>query len=119
MVPGSGPMRPGAESKRACFRITTLLSITSTIVAANNQISSDLGGEVAILNLKNGVYYGLNEVGARIWELIQKPRALNEIRDIILDEYVVEVERCERDMLELLTKMAAEGLIEVKNETNS
>jgi hypothetical protein len=47
----------------------------SIVVATKDQVSSDLGGEVAILDLKAGVYYGLDTVGARIWNLIQEPRA--------------------------------------------
>jgi len=83
-------------------------------VAAKDQVSSDLGGEVAILDLKAGVYYGLDAVGARIWSLIQEPRTVNEIRDILLEEYEVEPERCERDLLVLLQRLADEGIIEVE-----
>jgi Coenzyme PQQ synthesis protein D (PqqD) len=86
----------------------------STVVAAKDQVSSDLGGEVAILDLKAGVYYGLDTVGARIWSLIQEPRTVNEIRDILLEEYEVEPERCERDLLVLLQRLADEGIIEVE-----
>jgi hypothetical protein len=86
----------------------------STVVAAKDQVSSDLGGEVAILDLKAGVYYGLDAVGARIWSLIQEPRTVNEIRDILLEEYEVEPERCERDLLVLLQRLADEGIIEVE-----
>lgn len=84
-------------------------------MAAKDQASSDLGGEVAILNLKAGVYYGLDAVGARIWSLIQEPRTVNEIRNILLEEYEVEPERCERDLLVLLQRLATEGLIEVED----
>jgi hypothetical protein len=91
-----------------------LVSGDSTVVAAKDQVSSDLGGEVAILDLKAGVYYGLDAVGARIWSLIQEPRTVNEIRDILLEEYEVEPERCERDLLVLLQRLADEGLIEVE-----
>jgi hypothetical protein len=86
----------------------------STVVAAKDQVSSDLGGEVAILDLKAGVYYGLDAVGARIWSLIQEPRTVNEILNILLEEYEVEPERCERDLLVLLQRLAEEGLIEVE-----
>ena len=91
------------------------LSMASTVVAAEDQVSSDLGGEVAILDLKAGVYYGLDAVGARIWSLIQEPRTVNEIRDILLEEYDVEPERCERDLLALLRRLADEGLVEVRS----
>ena len=91
-----------------------MVSGSSTVVAAKDQVSSDLGGEVAILDLKAGVYYGLDTVGARIWSLIQEPRTVNEIRDILLEEYEVEPERCERDLLVLLQRLADERLIEVE-----
>jgi hypothetical protein len=87
----------------------------STVVSAKDQVSSDLGGEVAILDLKAGVYYGLDAVGARIWSLIQEPRTVNEIRDILLEEYEVEPERCKHDLLVLLQRLATEGLVEVED----
>ena len=92
-----------------------MVSGSSTVVAAKDQVSSDLGGEVAILDLKAGVYYGLDAVGARIWSLIQEPITVNEIRDILLEEYEVEPERCEHDLLALLRRLADEGLVEVRN----
>ena len=92
------------------------VSLNSVVVASKNQISNDLGGEAAILDLEAGVYYGLDEVGARIWELIQEPRAANEVRDVLLAEYDVEPERCEHDLLALLQRLADEGLIEVVGE---
>lgn len=87
------------------------------VMVTKEQVSCDLKGEAAILNLQNGVYYGLNPVGARIWTLIHTPRRVNEVRDIIVEEYDVEAARCEHDLLSLLHDLAAQGLIEVKNDT--
>lgn len=89
----------------------------SIVVASTNQISSDLGEEVVILNLKDGVYHGLDSVGARIWNLLQYSKSINDILNILLEEYDVEPERCERDLLALLEKLGQQGLIEVKNAT--
>jgi hypothetical protein len=88
---------------------------TSTVVAVPNQISSSLGAEAVILELTQGVYYGLNEVGARIWELLKEPREAGQIRDVLLDEYEVEPEAVTRDVLGLLTELAGRGLIEVRD----
>ena len=96
-----------------------MISTSSVVVAAKDQVSSDLGEEVAILDLKNGVYYGLDAVSARIWTLIQEPKAVNEIRDVLLDEYEVEPEHCERDLLALLEKLVAENLVEARDGTDS
>ncbi len=95
------------------------MSNDSIVVAVEDQVSSDLGGEVAILDLKVGVYYGLDEVGARVWELIQEPRAVGDVRDILIEEYDVEPERCERDLFALLERLAEQGLIEVRDEASA
>ena len=92
------------------------LSGRSTVVSAKEQLWCDLAGEAAILNLRNGVYYGLNPVGARVWNLIQTSRTVNEVRETLLNEYDVDPDRCERDLLALLQQLAAEGLIDVKGE---
>jgi hypothetical protein len=72
--------------------------------------------ETGILHLKSGVYFGLNTVGASIWKLIQEPRTLKEIREVLLDEYDVEPNRCENDILELLRDLSTHGLIEIVDE---
>jgi len=90
------------------------LSGSSTIVAAKKQVSCDLAGQAAILNLESGLYYGLEDVGARIWDLIQEPRTVRQLRDLLTKEYDVEPERCERDLLSLLARLATAGLVEIR-----
>jgi hypothetical protein len=94
-----------------------MVEVYSIVVAAKEQVSSDLAGEAVILDLKSGVYYGLNSVGASIWNLIQEPKTVNEVRDVLLTKYKVEPEQCDRDLKALLEQLEAEGLIEVHNET--
>jgi hypothetical protein len=89
------------------------LSVHSIVVATSDQVSCPLGEESAILNLKNSVYYGVNPVGARVWNLLQRPKSVSAIRDTLLQEYEVEPGRCEHDLIDLLEKMRLEGLIEI------
>ena len=89
------------------------LSANTIVVASTEQVSCAVGEESVILGLQNSVYYGVNPVGAAIWKLLQRKRSVAELRDAVLEEYDVEKERCERDVLDLLEKMQAEGLIEV------
>ncbi|MBW4596890.1 MAG: PqqD family peptide modification chaperone [Brasilonema angustatum HA4187-MV1] len=93
------------------------ISESSIVVAAVEQISSDLGGEAVILNLKSGVYHGLNEIGARIWNIIQQPKVVNDIKQTLLEEYEVEPKVCMRDILALLEELKAVDLVKVNNET--
>ena len=91
------------------------LSVHSIVVAASEQVSCPLGEESAILNLKNSMYYGMNPVGTRIWTLLKEPRSVEQLRDVLLNEYDVDATLCERDLLDLLGKMKSEGLIEVRS----
>ena len=94
-----------------------MITPDSIVTASKDQVSCDLAGEAAILNLKNSSYYGLDEIGARIWHLIEEPRLVSDVRDAIVDEYDVDPEECEQDVIELLQRLAAEGLVEIKGET--
>jgi hypothetical protein len=79
----------------------------------DNLVFCVLDDRDVILNLNNGIYYGLDPVGSFIWNLIQSPKELIEIRDSILDEYDVDEERCKQDLLELLNDLAEKGLVEI------
>lgn len=92
-----------------------MVSSGSTVVAAREQVSSDLGSEIAILDFKAETYYGLEGVGARVWSLVQEPRTVAEVRDTLVNEYEVETGRCEQDLLSLLGKLSDKGLIEVRD----
>jgi sulfur transfer complex TusBCD TusB component (DsrH family) len=90
------------------------ISETATVVVAGELLHSAFGAETVILSLKDGVYYGLEDVGARIWSLLQRPIRVSAIRDALVAEYDVEPERCRRDLLALLQDLAARGLVEVR-----
>jgi len=83
----------------------------SRLVVSDEQVFTTLGGEAVILGLRDGVYYGLDSVGARIWALLAEPRSVAELVTTIVDEFDVTPERCERDLLALLDDLAARGLV--------
>ena len=86
----------------------------SIIKVASEQVSCDLAGEAVILSLKSGQYFGLNEVGARIWNLIQEPKTVGAVLEAVLEEYDVALDQLERDLFALLEQMATNELIEVE-----
>lgn len=90
-----------------------VLTDQSRVVVVKDQVSCDLAGEVAILNLANGVYYGLNPVGARVWNLIQEPKTFKQVRDTLLTEFEVEAAQLDVDLRDLLTELAGQGLVEI------
>jgi hypothetical protein len=89
------------------------MSLAAMVVATAEQVSTVLGEETVILQLEDDVYYGLDPVGTSIWQLLQEPRPVAEIRDRIVAEYDVDNERCERDLAVLLRDLAERRLIDV------
>ena len=87
---------------------------SSVIHVTKDAVHCDVEDEVVILGLKDGVYYGLNPVGAFIWDLIQESKTVAEIRDAVLDEYNVPEKVCENDLMELLAELLDNGLVEIE-----
>lgn len=86
----------------------------STVVASEDQVSSDLAGETVLLSMLSARYYGFEGVGSRIWELVRQPIVVAAVSATIAQEYEVELARCETDVLAFLGQLAERGLIEVR-----
>lgn len=94
---------------------TQLITISPTdiISQVEGPISSELDGEAVVLNLDTGVYYGLNEVSARIWQLTQEPISFEKIHAALLEEYDVKRDTCQQDLTQVLTDLKSADLIEI------
>lgn len=95
--------------------LTHLIRLDTTVVAGREQISCELADEAVVLSLRDGVYYGLNAVAARVWDLVQEPRTIREIGEILMDEYEIDRESCTRDLLDLVDRLREWKLVELRN----
>ena len=89
------------------------LSRTDTVVAVRDQVSCTLQEEAVVLHLGKGVYYGLNPVGATVWNALQEPKTVEQLVHIVTSEYQVQASECEHDVLELLARLQEAGLVEM------
>lgn len=86
---------------------------------SSRQVSCDLNGETAILNLDEAVYFGLQGVGAEIWTALETPQSLADLNRVVCAAFDVDPARCEVDIVKFLAQMQAAGLVErVQNEKN-
>lgn len=92
------------------------LSCSTVITVNKDYVYCNVEDEMVLLGMEDGIYYGLNSVGAFIWEQIKEPKTIVQVRDAILAEYDVEKSQCERDLFELIQEMTEKGLIEVKDD---
>ena len=92
------------------------LSGSTRVVAARELLTGEFDTEAVILDLRDGIYYGLEGVGARMWSLLQRPTSLRALRDAVVAEYDVEPARCLTDIRELCAELLRRGLIRVAGE---
>ena len=95
------------------------LTNLSVVKKSVDQISCDMAGEAVVLNMKSGVYYGMDQVGALVWSLVDEPRTVEYIRETILQQFEVEPESCERDLIAFLYEMESAELIDIENGTDT
>jgi Coenzyme PQQ synthesis protein D (PqqD) len=92
----------------------TTLTPDAIAVASQHQLSTTLSEEVVILGLRDTVYYGLQDVGTRIWQLLQTPRSVRQIVDHIVNEYDVIEVTAAADVCRLLGELRDRGLVTVE-----
>jgi hypothetical protein len=89
------------------------LTDTSRVVVTGNHLACNLAGEVVILNLENGVYYGMNPDGSRVWNLVQESTTFADVREALLEEFDVEASSLEKDLRTVLEQLFEHGLVTI------
>jgi hypothetical protein len=93
----------------------SLISDPSVVVAIKDHFSCSLGDDIIILDVRAGLYFSINDVGALVWQRIQEPRTVGELRDAILDRFDVDAETCDRDLRALIQDLASRNLVDVRD----
>ena len=86
---------------------------SSKITISPNVVSRAVGDETVILDLESGTYFGLDSIGARVWQMMGEGKTLSEICDVMVDEYDVSRETLEQDAVRLASELAAKRLISI------
>jgi hypothetical protein len=86
------------------------LSLADSVTINPDVLFRELDGEAVLLNLDAGMYYGLDPVGTKIWELIGEYGSLQLVFDAMLREYDVDATILENDLLRLVSELCDNGL---------
>ena len=90
-----------------------MATLESRISVPEDVLFRDLSGEAVVLNLETGKYYGLDEVGTRMWALLAQHGQVEPAYRALLDEYDVTEEQLRQDVLSLVDELASHGLLQV------
>jgi len=83
----------------------------STFKVADNVLFQEVDGEAVLLSLDEGTYYGLDELGTRIWKLINQDLDSEQVVAAIVEEYEVDTEQARNDLDAFLSDLEQSGLI--------
>jgi hypothetical protein len=77
-------------------------------------LSRKLDGEWVLLNLCNGQYYGLNQMGSFIWDTLQKPQDKEQVLQDLIKNYECDQKTAARELQSFFNDLSREGLIEIE-----
>jgi coenzyme PQQ synthesis protein D (PqqD) len=117
-IPHAGDAAHGSEytGRAAPARPRMTLTESATLCADPDVLATTFGNEVVLLNLRDGIYYGLEDVGALIWSMLARPVTVRDICAAVCAQYDVDAHRCERDVLEIVGDLTKCGLIQVRSD---
>jgi hypothetical protein len=87
------------------------LSLTSRVVRASEAITAAVDEELVMMDMEAGKYYGLNTVGAAIWQLLESPISVLDLCTTLTQSFEVPSERCTKEVLQFLEQLHAKGLV--------
>lgn len=90
------------------------MSPPEQITVPSDVLHQQLGEETVLLHLGTENYYGLDEVGSRVWQLLREHRTVDPIVAALLREYEVDETTLRNDLERLLDELADLGLIHVE-----
>jgi hypothetical protein len=86
------------------------------VAIADDVVFRDLGGEAVILSLHTSTYFGLNEIGTRIWHLIGEHGSMERVVAALLNEYEVDEARLRQDVDRLIRQLHDKGLVRTERD---
>lgn len=82
-------------------------------------VTADMDGELVMISIERGNYYGLGTIGSRIWQLIEAPIRVSALCQQLTTEYKVEQRSCETDVIGFLRQLQLEGLINIDHDDSA
>lgn len=92
-----------------------MLSFTGRVEVPNNVLVRFLGKECVLLNLKSEIYYGLDEIGTRMWQLLTTAASIEDAYTELFAEFEVDAALLRQNLAELLERLVDKGLLQVRS----
>ena len=89
------------------------VELNSIVKQSEELVASDMDGEVVMMSIEQGKYYGLDDIASAIWPLIEAPCTVALLCDKLREQFYVSATQCQEDVLAFLNDMAEKEIIEI------
>jgi hypothetical protein len=89
------------------------ISLSSVVRISEAAVFREIDGEAVVLNLATGMYYGLNSVGTRAWQLMEEHGTLASVCKALVNEFDVTSADAAVDLTDLVQTLQSKGLVDV------
>jgi len=90
------------------------IHLRSTIVRRDRVVANDLNdSETVMLDVDQGLYFGVSNVGKFIWEHLEQPQSISQLVADLMAEYDVEESKCQQEVTAFIDELVAQGLVDV------
>ncbi len=91
------------------------ISLPKKVKISDEVLFQEIEGEAVLLNMANEKYFGLDEVGTRIWHLLADDETPQNALDNLQNEYDVDALTLETDLANLINSLNEQGLVSIEN----
>lgn len=90
---------------------TGMISDKATFVRNPDLFAADMDGDLVMMSIENGEYYGVGGIGPRVWELLEQPVTVEAITAVICNQFDVDADRCRPDIAAFVRQLLDAGLV--------
>ena len=82
-------------------------------------LDDDMDGELVMMDIERGSYFGLNKTATRLWALLEQPVVIKDLCDQLTSEFNVPAEQCNKEVIDFLKTLLNRGLLQVVTDGRS
>jgi len=91
------------------------ITLPKTVKISNNVLFQQINNECVLLDMDSEQYYGLDDIGARMWQVLSENSETEKALTQLLTEYDIDEKTLRQDLLNLITELGNVKLISVEN----
>jgi hypothetical protein len=97
----------------------SVLEVQMQVCRIGDVLDVDMDGELVMMNIEQGRYFGLNQTGTRIWALLAEPVVISDLCYKLMAEFNVDQKQCEQEVVAYLENLLTRGLLQVVTDGSS